>query len=35
MDAKGEKTGEGNGVFRPATNGEPCPAFICYIVCEK
>lgn len=35
VDAKGEKTGEGNGVFRPATNGEPCPAFICYIVCEK
>lgn len=27
--------GGGNGIFRPTERGEPCPAFICYLVSEK
>jgi len=30
-----EETGEGNGVFVPATEGEPDPAWIVYITAEK
>ncbi len=30
-----EKTGEGNGVFTPAEQGEDAPAWIVYISAEK
>ena len=29
------KTGEGNGIFRPAEKGQNCPSWIVYIVAEK
>jgi hypothetical protein len=30
-----ERTGGGNGIFRPSTKGEACPGWIAYIVAEK
>ncbi len=30
-----EDTGEGNGVYKPAKQGEPDPSWICYIAAEK
>jgi len=30
-----EDTGEGNGVYKPAVEGEPDPSWICYLVAEK
>jgi SAM-dependent methyltransferase len=30
-----EKTGEGTGVYSPATVGEPDPCWICFIIAEK
>lgn len=35
LDKKGKPTGEGDGVFTPATEGAADPAFICYIVSER
>lgn len=30
-----DNKGSGNGVFTPATRGEACPAFICYLSAER
>jgi hypothetical protein len=30
-----KRTGEGNGVFTPSTEGEACAGWIVYIVAEK
>lgn len=34
LEGSDPKTGEGNGVFRPAERGEPDPAWIAYLVAE-
>lgn len=30
-----QKSGEGNGVFKPSMKGDNAPAYVCYILCTK